>query len=47
MDEERTADLITELENTGIAQVDMKQLIADIRKVMNEVKEAKRFHLPK
>ena len=47
VDEERTADLIAELENTGVAQVDMKQLIADIRKVMNEVKEAKRFTLPK
>lgn len=30
VDDEKTAELITELENTDVAQVDMNQLIRDI-----------------
>lgn len=30
VDEEKTAELITELESTEVAQVDMNQLISDI-----------------
>jgi len=42
VDEEQTAELITELENTEVAQVDMEQLIQDITKVEMEVKTAMR-----
>jgi hemerythrin-like domain-containing protein len=47
VDEEKTAELITELENTDVAQVDMDQLISDIKKIEEEVVDAKRFKLPK
>lgn len=40
VDEEKTTDLITELENTEVAQVDMEQLIVDISKIEAEVKLA-------
>ena len=40
VDEEKTTELITELENTEVAQVDMEQLINDIAKVEKEVKMA-------
>jgi hypothetical protein len=43
VDEEKTAELITELENTEVAQVDMDQLISDIKRIESEVQEAKRF----
>ena len=33
VDDEKTAELITELENTDIAQVDMEQLINDINNI--------------
>jgi len=33
VDEERTEELITELEHTGVAQIDMDQLINDINKI--------------
>jgi hypothetical protein len=46
VDEEKTAELITELENTDVAQVDMDQLVNDIRKIEDEVKDAKKFKLP-
>ena len=38
VDEEKTAELINEHENTEVAQVDMEQLITDISKVETEVK---------
>ena len=47
VDQEKTAELITELENTDVAQVDMDQLISDIKKIEEEVVDAKRFKLPK
>ena len=47
MDDEKTAELITELENTDVAQVDMDQLINDIDKIELDVKDAMRFKLPK
>ena len=47
VDEERTTELIQELENTAVAQIDMSQLIEDIGKVQDEVKEAKRFKIPR
>ena len=40
VDEEKTAELITELENTEVAQVDMEQLINDIHKVERDIKLA-------
>ena len=46
VDEEKTTELIEELENTDAAQIDMDQLIIDIRKIEAEVKDAKRFKLP-
>ena len=46
MDEEKTTELISELENTDVAQVDMDQLILDIKKIEEEVKDSKRFKLP-
>ena len=46
VDEEKTTELIEELENTDAAQIDMDQLILDIRKIETEVKDAKRFKLP-
>lgn len=46
VDEEKTAELITELENTDVAQVDMDALVKDIQKIEDEVKDAKRFKLP-
>lgn len=46
VDEEKTTELIEELENTDAAQIDMDQLIIDIRKIETEVKDAKRFKLP-
>lgn len=46
VDEEKTEELIAELENTDVAQVDMTQLINDINKIQAEVKDAKRFKLP-
>ena len=33
VDEENTSELITELENTNVAQIDMNQLISDINKI--------------
>jgi hypothetical protein len=33
VDEERTEELINELEHTGVAQIDMDQLINDINKI--------------
>jgi len=33
VDEEKTTELISELENTEVAQVDMEQLINDIARV--------------
>ena len=45
VDEEMTAELITELENTSVAQVDMSALLADIKAIMNEIKEAKKFKI--
>jgi len=47
VDDEKTAELITELENTDVAQVDMDQLINDIDKIELDVKDAMRFKLPK
>ena len=38
VDEEKTAELITELENTEVAQVDMEQLISDISRVEHEIR---------
>ena len=46
VDEEKTTELIGELENTDVAQVDMDQLITDIKKIEDEVKDSKRFKLP-
>lgn len=46
VDEEKTEELIAELENTGVAQIDMSQLIQDINKIQLDVKEAKRFRVP-
>ena len=46
VDEEKTTELIEELENTDAAQIDMDQLILDIRKIETEVKDAKRLKLP-
>jgi len=46
VDEEKTAELITELENTDVAQVDMNQLIFDLKNIEAEVKDAKKFKLP-
>ena len=45
VDEEKTAELITELENTDVAQVDMDQLIGDIAKIENEVKSSMRMKM--
>lgn len=47
VDDEKTAELITELENTDVAQVDMDQLISDITKIEYEVKAAMRFKIQK
>jgi len=38
--------LIGELEHTGVAQIDMTQLISDINKIHADVKDAKKFKLP-
>ena len=46
MDEEKTEELIGELENTSIAQIDMSQLINDINRIQLDVKDAKRFKVP-
>lgn len=46
VDEEKTEELIAELENTGVAQIDMSQLISDINKIQLDVKEAKKFRVP-
>ena len=40
VDEEKTTELITELENTEVAQVDMEQLINDIAHVEKEIRHA-------
>ena len=45
VDEEKTAELITELENTEVAQVDMNQLIGDIAKIEDEIRDAKKFKI--
>lgn len=45
VDEEKTTELITELENTEVAQVDMEQLINDIARVEQEVKMAQKRKL--
>mmetsp|Transcript_1423 Transcript_1423/g.2496 ORF Transcript_1423/g.2496 Transcript_1423/m.2496 type:complete len:108 (-) Transcript_1423:3-326(-) len=45
VDEEQTAELITELENTEVAKVDMSQLLTDIKKVEREVKDSKKFKI--
>lgn len=45
VDQEKTTELITELENTAVAQIDMQQLITDILKVADEVKTARKFKL--
>ena len=42
VDEEKTNELIMELENTEVAQMDMEQLIGDIGKVEREVKMARK-----
>lgn len=47
VDDEQTAELIAELENTEVAQVDMDQLISDIKRVEDEVKTAKKFKATK
>jgi hypothetical protein len=45
VDEEKTTELITELENTEVAQVDMEQLINDISRIEYEIKQASKANL--
>jgi hypothetical protein len=42
VDDEKTTDLITELENTEVAQVDMEQLINDITQIEREIRKARK-----
>lgn len=44
VDEEKTTELITELENTEVAQVDMEQLINDISQIESEIKKARKLN---
>ena len=46
VDEEKTNELIAELENTEVAHLDMQALIKDIKALDDEVRDAKKFKLP-